>query len=369
MAQIDFAVSDDGLLNFFDDVPEAVDRYETLIREVQLAEEVGFKYHFMIEHQNVHFGQIYSPMVYLSALAQRTSTIRFAQLVLATPFYHPMRFAMDTAMIDQLSRGRLEVGVGFGANQFETDRWGLPYSERRSRFPEFMEIVKKAWTEECVTYHGDYWDFDNAIALPRPYQKPHPPIWFAGRSRASLEWAAANSANFGNFLVPDQEIAENFDEYRQICREFGHTQETMPRIYLHRSVYVAETDEEAHEQMATYLPQCWTWGENKYDSIPNLGYFDYGTERTRDSYQKMFREMSTGIDFWLDNNLAYVGSPETVIQRITEAQRLSGFNVLGGRFRFGAMPDEMVMNSMRLFGEKVIPAFAGVAASVGQVDN
>ena len=86
MAKLDFAVSDDGLLNFFDDVPEPVDRYEALIREVQLAEEVGFKYHFMIEHQNVHFGQIQSPMIYLSALAQRTSTIRFAQLVFATPF-------------------------------------------------------------------------------------------------------------------------------------------------------------------------------------------------------------------------------------------------------------------------------------------
>ena len=175
MAKLEFAVYEDGLLNFFDDVPEAVDRYETLIGEVQLEEEVGFKYHFIIEHQNVHFGQISSPMVYLSALAQRTSTIRFAQLVFATPFYHPMRFAMDTAMIDQLSRGRLEVGVGSGANRYETDRWNIPFSERRERFPEFMEIVKKAWTEECVTYNGKYWQFDNAIALPRPYQKPHPP--------------------------------------------------------------------------------------------------------------------------------------------------------------------------------------------------
>ena len=293
MAKLDFAVSDDGLLNFFDDVPEPVDRYEALIREVQLAEEVGFKYHFMIEHQNVHFGQIQSPMIYLSALAQRTSTIRFAQLVFATPFYHPMRFAMDTAMIDQLSRGRLEVGVGSGANLFESDRWNLPKSERRERFFEFMEIVMKAWTEECVTYHGKYWQLDNAIALPRPYQKPHPPIWFAGRSRGTLEWGAANNANYGNFLVPDQEIAESFDDYRQICKEAGYTQETMPRIYLHRCVYVAETDEQAHKLAATYLPDCWKWGENKYDSIPKLGHFDYGTETTRDSYQKMFRGMGT----------------------------------------------------------------------------
>jgi alkanesulfonate monooxygenase SsuD/methylene tetrahydromethanopterin reductase-like flavin-dependent oxidoreductase (luciferase family) len=365
MAQVDFAVSDDGLLNFFDDVPEAVDRYETLIKEVQLAEEVGFKYHFMIEHQNVHFGQIQSPMVYLSALAQCTSTIRFAQLVLATPFYHPMRFAMDTAMIDQLSRGRMEVGVGSGADRFEFERWNLPYSERREKFPEFMEIVKNAWTEECVNYQGKYWQFDNAIALPRPYQKPHPPLWFAGRSRESLEWAAANGANYGNFLLPDQDVIEGFDAYRQVCREAGYTQETMPRFYLHRSVYVAETDEQAHEQIASYLPECWKWGENKYDSIPNLGYFSGTFQR----YEEIMRGMRTGIDFWLENNLAYVGSPETVIQRIREAQKLMGFNILGGRFRFGAMSDEMVMNSMRLFGEKVIPAFAEILEPVAPADD
>ena len=359
MAQLEFAVSDEGVLNFFDDVPEAVDRYETLIREVQLEEEVGFKYHFTIEHQSVYFGQIQSPMVYLAALAQRTSTIRFAQMVLATPFYHPMRFAMDAAMVDQLSRGRLEVGVGVGANHFESDRWNLPHSERRARFPEFMEIVKKAWTEECVNYDGQFWQLDNAIALPRPYQKPHPPLWFAGRSRGSLEWAAANNAHLGAFLVSDEEIAETFDDYRQICKEFGHTAETMPHNYMFRCAYVAETDEQAREEVACYLPYAYRLGENKYDFIPSLGWYDVEEQtKQRQSGQSHFRGMRTGIDFWLENNLAYVGSPETVVQKIREAQKITGCDVFGARFRFGTMSDEMVMNSIRLFGEKVIPAFS-----------
>ena len=370
MAKIDFALSDDGLLNFFDDVPEAVDRYESMIREVQLAEEVGFTYYFFIEHQNTHFGQIQSPMVFLAALAQRTSTIKFSQMVLATPFYHPMRFAMDTAMIDQLSRGRLEPGVGSGADRFETDRWGIPYSDRRTRFTEFMEIVKKSWTEECVTYHGKYWEFDNAIALPRPYQKPHPRIWYAGRSRESMEWAAANNANFGAFMRRDQEVAETFGLFREVCREAGHTQESMPRTYLTRSVYVAETDEKAYEEIASYLPQAYAWGDTKYDSIPNLGYFNVETtDNQRVKGQSMFRGTQSGIDFWLENNLAYVGSPETVIQRIKESQKLIGYDVLGGRFSFGPMSDEMVTKSIRLFGEKVIPAFAEAPVPVGPGDN
>ena len=254
MAQLEFGVADDGLLNYFEDVPEAVDRYESLIREVQLAEELGFRYHFMIEHQSTHFGQIQSPFVYLSALAQRTSKIRFAQMVLNTNFYHPLRFAMDTAMIDQLSRGRMEVGVGAGPLRFETDRWNLPFSDRRERFPEFMEIVKKAWTEECISYHGKFWQFDNAISLPRPYQKPHLPIWYGGRSRWSLEWAAANKANLGAFLRTDKEVAETFGLFRQICRETG-LEQNMPRTYLHRSVYVAETDGQAQEEIAPIYPR------------------------------------------------------------------------------------------------------------------
>ena len=368
MARIDFAVQDNGLHHFFDNVPEAVDRYESLIREVQLAEEVGFKYHCIIEHQSTFFGQLQSPMVYLAALSQRTSTIRFVQMVFNTPFYHPMRFAMDTAMIDQLSRGRMEVGVGLGPLRFETDRWNLPFDDRRERFPEFLEVVKKAWTQECVNHQGKYWQFDNAIALPRPYQKPHPPIWYAGRSRESLEWAAANNANLGASMRTDEEVAETFGLFRDLCREAGH-QQNMPLTYLHRGVYVAETDEQAIKEIAPYLPQAYAWGDDKYDWMPKLG--DYEAERTTQDQrgQDMFRGTKSGIDFWMENNLAYVGSPETVIQRISEVQKLTGFDVLGARVRFGPMPDELVMNSIRLFGEKVIPAFAEVPASVSQADS
>ena len=229
MKRIYFAASDEGLYNFFDDVAEAVDRYERLFREVQLEEQVGFDYHFIIEHQGSTVGQCQSPMVYLSALAQRTSTIRLATMVFAVPFYNPMRLAMDTAMIDQLSRGRLEVGIGMGPNEYEFKPWNIPFSERREMFPEAIEVMKQAWTEGCVTFHGKYWNFDNAIALPRPHQKPHPPLWFAGRSRGSLEWAAANSCNLGLFLHPDDQIAEIFDEFRQLCREAGHDSTTRRR--------------------------------------------------------------------------------------------------------------------------------------------
>ena len=97
-------------------------------------------------------------------------------MVFPLPFHNPLRLAQDNAMVDQLSRGRVEFGVGTGPREHEFTRWNLPFSERRAMAIEALEIIEKAWTEESVTYEGKYWQFDEAIPLPRPYQKPHPPI-------------------------------------------------------------------------------------------------------------------------------------------------------------------------------------------------
>ena len=168
----------------------AADVYEQHIKEVQEAEELGYKYYFIIEHQNSDVGQLTAPSVYLSAVAQRTSTIRFGVMIYQLPFYNPIRLAEEAAMLDQLSRGRLEFGTGIGVAEHEFVRWNLPFDERRQMAQEALEIIIKAWTEDTVTYQGDYWQFDEALPVPKPYQSPHPPVWVAAHSPASLEFAA-----------------------------------------------------------------------------------------------------------------------------------------------------------------------------------
>jgi alkanesulfonate monooxygenase SsuD/methylene tetrahydromethanopterin reductase-like flavin-dependent oxidoreductase (luciferase family) len=111
--------------------PVAADVYEQHLREVQMAEDLGYEYYFIIEHQNSHVGQLTAPTVYLSAVAQRTYSIRFGVMIHQLPFYHPIRLAEDTAMLDHLSRGRLEFGTGIGVSEHEFMRWNLPFNERR----------------------------------------------------------------------------------------------------------------------------------------------------------------------------------------------------------------------------------------------
>ena len=358
MGTLEFAVMDEWGANFFQSVPNAVDAYEESIHQVQMEEQLGYRYHFVVEHQGNNVGQCQSPVVFLSALAQRTSTIRIGGMIFLLPFYNPMRLAQDVAMIDQLSRGRVEFGAGVGVREHESMRWKIPWSERRAMGREALEIIEKAWSEESVTYEGKYWSFDEAIPLPVPYQKPRPPIWYAGVTPASLEYAANHNYGVGVFALPDQAAAETFAHWRQLWKEAEH-KEPRARSFLTRAVYVAETDEQAREEAAPHLVQAYTYGDERVQNS-RVGKYqpaEYARDPTTQVVLDMFQGMTTGLDFWLKHNLAYVGSPETVIRKLEESQKLMGYDVFGGSFRWGGLPDELVANSIRLFGEKVIPAF------------
>ena len=218
----------------------------------------------------------------------------------------------------------------------------------------------KAWTEDKFTYHGKYYRYDDVISLPHPYQKPHPPMWFAGRSRSSLELCVERGYGVGMFLHPDEVVIDTLETWRRLWKYSGK-KETRPPAFLTRSVYVAETDEQAYTEAASYLPLAYSWGEGKF-SIPQIGAQQFANrEEPSDPKQEigrdMFTGMRTGIDFWLEHNLAYIGSPDTVIRKIEETQKSMGYDVFGGRFRFGPIPEHLVEKSIRLFGEHVIPHF------------
>ena len=356
MAKIEFAVNDEWGVDRFSSVAEAVDHYEQTFREVQMEERLGFRYHFLVEHQGASVGQCQSPVVYLGALARRTSTIRLGAMVFPLPLYNPIRLAQDVAMIDQLSRGRLEFAVGIGTREHEFTRWSLPFDQRRAMTIEALEIIKKAWTEESVTYEGNYWSFDEAIPLPRPYQKPHPPIWYTGNSAHSLGYAATHNYNAGVALEPDPIIAEELKLWRQLWKEAGHPG-PMPRSLLSRAVYVAETDEQAREEAAPYLVQSYTYGEKRVRTTRVKAVRGDATPDRQRRFQ-MYQDMPTSIDYWIEHGLAHVGSPETVIRRLEQQQQLAGFNVFVGSFRWGGLPNKLVEKSIRLFGQEVIPAFS-----------
>ena len=349
--------------------PVAADVYDAHIRSAQEAERLGYKYYFSIEHQTSTISYLSAPNVYLTALARHTSALRFGLMIYQLPFHNPIRLAEDTAMLDHLSRGRLEFGAGTGVSSHEFLRWNVPFERRREISEEALDIVIKAWTEESVTYEGEFFNFVEVLTTPKPYQRPHPPIWFAAHSAASFEYAARKNFNVSQNIDIDPVIAQKFATWRQLWKACGHVGPT-PRAFLTRAVHVAETDAQARAGAEAHLatPRMADPGfsEASQDILtrtrggygPEGPYAGEAGTPERAELRRVFRERSKSYDFWVDNGLALVGSPDTVIRKIQEQHALIGHDVLCTQHGFGRLAPELVQKSIALFGKEVIPAFA-----------
>jgi len=350
--------------------PVAADVYDEHIRTVQEAERLGYKYYFSIEHQTSTISYLSAPNVYLTALACNTSAIRFGVMIYQLPFHNPIRLAQDAAMLDHLSRGRLEFGAGTGVSPHEFMRWNMPFERRREISEAAIDIIIKAWTEDSVTHDSEFFKFIEVMTTPKPYQQPHPPVWFAAHSAASFEYAARHNFHVSQNIDIDPVIAEKFATWRQLWKECGHAG-PMPRAFLTRHVHVAETDEQAKAEAAEHLatPRMGdpVFSPAAQEMIARAG-MQYGPDGRyaageagtpeRLELRRVFRERSKSYDFWIDNGLALVGSPDTVIRKIQEQHDLIGHDVLCTQHGFGHMAPELIKKSMQLFGKEVIPAFA-----------
>ena len=160
----------------------------------------------------------------LSSIATQTEKLRLGSLVLCNSYRHPSLLAKMAATLDVISQGRLELGVGAGWHKEEFQAYGIPYanhSARTGQLIEAVEMIKRLWSEESVTFEGKYYSLKNAISLPKPIQKPRPRIWIGGSSRRILRMAAENAdgfnSSFPHFFVTPEEFAEKVriaDSYR-----------------------------------------------------------------------------------------------------------------------------------------------------------
>ena len=365
MSKLDFGVWDAVGGYEFQGRAEA-DVYDEHIRQAQLLEELGFHSYWTIEHQNAPTGKITSPSVYLTAVAGHTSTLRVGTMIWQVPLHNPMRLAQEVAMLDNLSHGRVEFGSGIGVHEHEFIRWGVNYAERGAMANEAMEIILRAWKDDEVTYEGKYWRFDEALPAPKPYQKPHPPIWVAAHSAPALEYAAKNNFNVAQNIDTDDVVAQKFEYFRNAWRESNNSG-PMPKIFLQRSVHVAETDDKAREEAEYYLVGAGAravvgggaiaqtrigWGSNPRGM---------GAESDRPDNAdrgRTLQEAAKSYDFNVENGLTLVGSPDTVIRRLKEGQKKIGYDLFCINFQLGTMPKDLVDKSIKLFGKEVIPAFA-----------
>ena len=361
MGRLEFGVWDQMQTYEVLQAAKAADVYEKHIQQAKTIEEAGFDYYWTLEHQGSYVGAVTSPSVFLTAVAQHTERLRLGTMIWQLPFHNPVRLAEEVAMLDHLSRGRAEFGAGVGVHEHEFIRWGLNYYDRQEMGDEAMDILEAAWSGKPVTHHGKFYDFEEALVQPPPYQD-RIPIWAAVHSPRAIEFAARRGYHMAQNIDTDDSMAQKFADWRRLWTEAGHPG-PMPRQFLMRVVHVAETDAKAREQAEQYLLEANTLGRELV-SASRVGFGanlrGTGTEDTPDIRERgrIFRESARSYDFWIDNGLAVIGSPETVARKIADGAERIGYDHFAGKFHIGRMPHEMIERSIRLFGQEVIPAFS-----------
>jgi alkanesulfonate monooxygenase SsuD/methylene tetrahydromethanopterin reductase-like flavin-dependent oxidoreductase (luciferase family) len=330
------------------------------IDEWLAAERLGFDGIFLSEHHFTAYNLLPSPNVMLGALAARTERIRIGAMINVLPFHEPLRLAEEAAMLDVLSGGRLEVGVGRGIDFQEVRRLGMDFDELRPRFQEGVELMRAAWTNVEFEHHGTFYDVGRASIYPRPLQRPHPPVWSAAESPQTIEWVASQGIGMSTIFLPTETVAEKMEHFLDAARRSGQPL-GRGNFILFRNIYVAPTDEEALTDCDPALSHMmFLFADAALPPDPALLPDSYAFHR--DIFARFMEAPETFEDV-LQQGVVLCGSPESVRAQLLEQIAAVGLRQICLLFAFGNLPHEKVLRSMELFAEHVLPALHERAAS------
>jgi alkanesulfonate monooxygenase SsuD/methylene tetrahydromethanopterin reductase-like flavin-dependent oxidoreductase (luciferase family) len=318
----------------------------------QVAERLGFTNVRTVEHYFLSYGG-YSPdpLIFLSAAAALTRSMRLITGAVLPVFNNPLKLAGQIGMVDAISGGRLEVGFARAFLPHEFARFGISMDESRARFDEGLEQVRRLLEEEKVTARGRFHSFDNATSLPRPTQKPRPPFWIAALStRESFE----NAGTLGHYLmgIPlgGAHMAGLLQTYRDAWTAAGHSGRGKVMLAFH--MYCAETAAKAtavaREPLNQYLKSI-------VDAAS--GWMSGVSSRDYPNYQKMIESLSQEtFESQVDKGLAWIGTPEEIRNAIDTYRRsVGGFECASLQVNFGMIGRAEAEASMRLFAREVMP--------------
>jgi len=297
-------------------------------------------YH-IAEHHGTPLGLASSPLLFLSAVSQRTHRLRFGPLVLPLPLYHPLRVYEEICMLDNLSRGRLELGVGRGISPYETAFFGLDPQESPARFQEALSMLLDAFDSGKMSSQGKFYALDEVPLTIKPVQCPHPPLWYGVLKPETAEWAASMGMNIVCGHGPATEAGEAIDRYRSSQTHASRTVNPSPLLGLMRQIVVAPSDAEAQEiggRAFQVFHRSFTQLWRDHDD-------PLGDQLLPDDFLAVQQY-----------GAALVGSPATVREVLSEQLQQSGANYLVCRFNFGDLNRAEMMQSLALFRDDVMPA-------------
>jgi alkanesulfonate monooxygenase SsuD/methylene tetrahydromethanopterin reductase-like flavin-dependent oxidoreductase (luciferase family) len=328
------------------------------VEQMVLSERLGFDSVWLTEHHYADYGISSAPSVLLATVAARTERIKLGMAVWVLPFHHPLRLAEETATLDILSRGRLVVGLGRGNRPLEFLGHGIVQDESRSRLEEGVEILRKAWTEERVSFQGRHWQLDAIPVYPKPLTKPHPLLAFAVTSPQSLEWAGTNGFAIlsSGLTTPLEALQRQRETYVTALRKAGHAEsaisDLLGRWIVSKHVHVAPTDAEARAEAEG--PERWYLDAFARSIRPT------GLRGISDAVRQQASASADRVDAlrWeeLVEDRLLIGSPATVRCKVEELREI-GVGELLCWMNFGGLAPEKVRRSMALFANEVMPSF------------
>jgi alkanesulfonate monooxygenase SsuD/methylene tetrahydromethanopterin reductase-like flavin-dependent oxidoreductase (luciferase family) len=321
---------------------------------VEQVERLGLDAVWLAEsHFNPQRSVLSSPIVIATAIAARTKRLKVGTAVQVLPLTNPLRMAEEAATLDHISKGRFEFGIGRSGLPGSYEGYNIPYGESRERFFEALDIIRKAWTQERFSHEGKYFSFKDVCLVPKPYQTPHPLLRMAATTSESFPIAARLGIPLfiGLRVANMSQVAEQVKSYKEAWVKAGNEGDI--DVSLRAPVYVAETREKAlSEPEESFMTQFRRLGSSVATSVGRAG--TPGEEETT----RRSQQLSSVTWDEVQREKVAVGTPEMVIERLQEMKEKLELSGVVAEFNAGGLiPRENIARSLRLFCEKVAPAF------------
>ena len=337
--------------------PEIIHRE---LQQMEWAEELGFDEVWLTEHHFIDYGLAVDPATLACAAASRTRRVRIGLAAAILPFHHPLRLAEQLALVDVISKGRLDIGVGRGNRPAEFRGYHVPQQENRERFDEAVDIMLRAWTEERFSYEGRFFTVKDARLVPKPLQRPHPMIYQVCGSDDGIESTASRGWPMLNSILtgPVDQLVRRRDSYLAALRKHGRTEPEIATLMQHwgvsRQIYVADTDAQALAEAKD--AEMWYQDSLRRFQVPER------IEDAHPSLQPGFRAAAERFakvtwEGLVAETVAF-GSPDTVARHI-DTMRALGIGQILCWMNFGGLPQDKIRRSMELFAKEVMPRFRG----------
>lgn len=317
--------------------PSVAALYDGRLDFAAAAEQAGFVGYYVAEHHSTPLGHASSPSLFIAALSQRTRHMRIGSMVHVLPAYEPLRLAEEICMLDHLSHGRLDIGVGRGASPYEVGLFGIGPQEARDVFEEALTVLQDFMTGDTLSHRGEFFRYRDVPMTMRPLQPGGPPLWYGAFSERNLGFAAERGLNI-TLNGPPARLRQLSTRYRELWAE-RHPDAAMPRIASMYQLFVAETDAEA-ERIAAPAYAAW------YSAMTHL--WRANNAAPRETLPNSFEAASKLGSF-------IAGSAETVRAKLQAILDASGLDRLLLQCNLGDMPQAAVLDSLARFSADVAP--------------